>query len=29
MYYNSPSASQLDGIFKNIAQQLVSLRLTY
>jgi Flp pilus assembly protein TadG len=29
MYYNSPSASQLDGIFKNIAQQLVALRLTY
>ena len=29
MYYNSPSAAQLDGIFKNIAQQLVSLRLTY
>jgi Flp pilus assembly protein TadG len=28
MYFDSPSASQLSGIFTNIAQQLVSLKIT-
>jgi Flp pilus assembly protein TadG len=28
MYFDSPSATQLSGIFRNIAQQLVALKLT-
>lgn len=28
MYYPSPSATQLSGIFANIAQQLIALKLT-
>lgn len=28
MYFDSPGAAQLSGIFRNIAQQLVSLKLT-
>jgi hypothetical protein len=28
MYFDSPSATQLQGIFQNIARQIVTLKLT-